>query len=412
MITLALLAGLANASELRALHLSPDAPAVDIFVNDGTPAAVTNLGFTEGTGYVPVPAGMVNVKVSASPGSLNATVLDLDLLVGAGESISAVAFDSLSGIQALALVDDDRGIARGDIRLQISHTAVGVGDVNVMVRGLGTVSEGFAFGDTFTADLPSGAIDVGLDTDFDGNPDWQFAVPDLGSDALVNVFAATDASGQPFLLAWLPDGSTARVDGTFRAPAETRVAHLSPDAPAVDIYVDGAMAVQGLEYGDVAAGLGVPAGKRLVEVVVSGTQDRVFASRRRFAMGSSSTIVAFGELANIRAGKLNAPDCDPGLLCANVAHAADGVGTVDIYETVGGSLLLAGVPYGGAGVLRVPAGAYTVGLDTDRDGTSDVTFDVPNVGAQTVDVFAVLDAVGPYLQVVLEDGTPVRIDAN
>ena len=110
MVTLALLAGFAHGQELRALHLSPDAPPVDIFVNDGTPAAVTNLAFTQGTGFVPVPAGTVNVKVSASPGALNAAVLDVDLPIAAGDSVSAVAFDSLSGIQALALYDDTDNI--------------------------------------------------------------------------------------------------------------------------------------------------------------------------------------------------------------------------------------------------------------------------------------------------------------
>lgn len=412
MITLALLAGLANASELRALHLSPDAPPVDVFVNELTPAAVTDLGFTEGTGYLPVPAGTVNVKVAASPGTPGAAVLDVDLPIPAGVAVSAVAFDTLAGIQALALIDDDAGIANGDVRLQVSHTAVGVGDVNVIVRGLGTVSEDFAFGETFTADLPAGPIDVGLDTDLDGNPDWLFAVPNLGSDALVNVFAATDATGQPFLLAWLPDGSTARVDGVFREPAETRIVHLSPDAPSVDVFVDGAMVVEDLAYGDVAAGLPVPAGRRDVAVLVSGTQDVVFSGQRRFRSGNESSIVAYGELANIQAGELSKPACNPGLLCANVAHAADGVGVVDILEVTSGSVLLPGVPYGGTGVLRVPSGAYTVGLDTNGDGSSEFTFDVPDVGAQTVDVFAVLDAIGPYLQVVLEDGTPVRIDPN
>jgi hypothetical protein len=412
-LALALFSSSADAQEIRALHLSPDAPAVDIFLDNGTPAAVPNLAFTEGTPFVPVSAGITNVKVSASPGSTNAAVIDADVDIPSGARASVFAFDALANIGAGVIYEDLTGLASGDVRLTVTHAAVGVGNVNVLVRGLGEVSSDFPFAETFTADLPAGPIQVGLDTDLDGLTDWSFDVPDLGSDAMVNVFAATDASGQPFLLAWLPDGSTARVDGAFRAPATVRFAHLSPDAPNVDVYVDGALAIEDIGFQEVASGLAVPAGRRLVEVFVTGTQTgAVFTNDRVFASGASYTIGAFGNLANLRASRMGTPSCDAGLLCANVAHAADGVGTVDIYEAIGGSVLLAGVPYGGAGSLAVPAGAYTIGLDVDFDGTSDFTFDVPDVGAQTVDVFAVLDSVGPFLQVVLEDGTPVRIDAN
>jgi len=41
-------------ASVRVLHLSPDAPAVDVFANAGADPAVSGLEFTQGTGYLEV----------------------------------------------------------------------------------------------------------------------------------------------------------------------------------------------------------------------------------------------------------------------------------------------------------------------------------------------------------------------
>lgn len=50
-----------------------------------------------------------------------------------------------------------------------------------------------------------------------------------------------------------------------------RVAHFSPDAPAVDVYVDGVLTVEALEFPDVSAWLELPTGNHAVAVTVSGS---------------------------------------------------------------------------------------------------------------------------------------------
>ena len=39
------------------------------------------------------------------------------------------------------------------------------------------------------------------------------------------------------------------------------VVHASPDAPAVDVYLDGAVALEGLEFGSISGWVPVPAGE-------------------------------------------------------------------------------------------------------------------------------------------------------
>ena len=78
------------------------------------------------------------------------------------------------------------------------------------------ILDGFAFGESATLDVPGGALSLGLDLNNDANPDYTFAVPDLGADTWVNVYAVLDSTG-PFLLAQLADGTTAIVRGECTA---------------------------------------------------------------------------------------------------------------------------------------------------------------------------------------------------
>jgi hypothetical protein len=68
------------------------------------------------------------------------------------------------------------------------------------------------------------------------------------------------------LLAATLVGSTVlpAVAGAQGATAQVRAWHASPDAPAVDVYVDGARAFANLAFGDVTQYADVPAGERRV----------------------------------------------------------------------------------------------------------------------------------------------------
>jgi len=406
----------AQAQEVRALHLSPDAPNVDIYVDNAAQPTVTDLAFTDGTGYVGAPAGNVNFKITATGTPASAAVLDFDLPLMAGEQYSAVAYGELANIEALALVDDSTGLSPNDIRLQVAHTADGIDDVNVFVSGVGAVATGLSYGGTFQADLPADSYTVGLDTDLDFVPDWSFEVPELAGGTFVNVFAAVDEDG-PFLLAWLPNGDTVRIDGSEVQLAGIRAVHLSPDAPNVDVYAGQDLVIEDLAFEEVDGYLEVPGGVYRLRVVPTGTQgpavlDRYFG----FQFETDYSIVAYGNVANITDAKVKVGDCPAaqGEYCIQAFHAADGVGPVDVWNVDTATPVVTGLGFGERGAVFAPEGAWTLGLDTDRDGNADFTFDVPDVGDQVnLQVYAVLDAQGnPFLQVLFNDNTVVRIDAN
>lgn len=92
-------------ARVRAIHASPDAPNVDVLVNDGL--AFENVGFTEATQYAEVPWGTYNVKVVATGGS--DPVIEADLTLEPGATYSVAAVNSLAKIEAAVLADDNRG---------------------------------------------------------------------------------------------------------------------------------------------------------------------------------------------------------------------------------------------------------------------------------------------------------------
>jgi hypothetical protein len=409
------------------LHLSPDAPGVDVFVDGSEDAAVEDLEFPDGTPYLEVPAGTYTFDVSPAGTSPDDAVLSIeDLELAEGASYTAVAYDELDSISALALADDDADLAEGDIRVRAVHTAAGVGEVDIWnVTDPGSPAplyENLDFGAAGDAlDVPAGAYTLGIDTDDDAVPDLTFELPELAAGTVANVFAVADGS-DVFLLAQLPDGATVRIDP--RGPtAFLRVLHLSPDAPAVDVFANDAddPVVSDLEFPDGTGYLAVPAASYDIDVAAAGTSaDDAVLSVNDLALAADTyyTAVAFGELASIGALPLvdDYTDLDEDSIRIRAIHAAPAVGQVDLWsvpEAGDPTPLWTDVDFGVAGdALDVPGGAYTIGVDVNNDASPDLTFELPALPAGTfANVFAVNDADDDvFLLAQLRNGTTVRID--
>ena len=124
-------------ADLRVVHASSDAPNVDVIANDDfvTPA-VADLAFPDVTDYLSLAPGMLNVKVVPT-GATTPVVIDADLTLNAGESITVIAADTLANIQPLVLVDDVRAIGT-EARLRLIHGSTLAGNVDIYVVAPGT----------------------------------------------------------------------------------------------------------------------------------------------------------------------------------------------------------------------------------------------------------------------------------
>jgi hypothetical protein len=204
-------------TSVRVIHLSPDAPEVDVYFNGAASPAVSDLAFNEGTGYLKVNAGQYDVDVAPAYNSVGSSVLSVkgaDLK--ANTNYTAVAFSPVASINALLLVDNLSTPPAGQIRVRAIHTASAVGQVDIWnVPSTGSPAPLYTDVDFGVAggylELPAGAYTIGFDVDNDATPDVLFALPALPAGTVVNVFAVSQGANV-YLLAQLQDGQVVQIN--------------------------------------------------------------------------------------------------------------------------------------------------------------------------------------------------------
>lgn len=148
---------------VRIMHASPDAPAVDIFVNGQK--AVTALAFPANTGYVSLPAGSYDVAVFVSPSDGTGTpVLRATLPVVAGRDYTVLAVGRVAdaSLALLPLEDNNSAPAAGRAHVRLIHASPDAPAVDVVVAGTDTkVFSNVAFKGVGTyTPVPAGTYDL------------------------------------------------------------------------------------------------------------------------------------------------------------------------------------------------------------------------------------------------------------
>lgn len=120
----------ANSSFLRAVHASPDAPDVDVEVNDMT--ALQNVTYTQSSPYTEVPSNL-NVKIKVA-GTDN-VVIDEDLELEPDDEHTLLAVNTVENIEPLLLFDDNTPPASGNSKARALHAAPGAPNVDIYITG-------------------------------------------------------------------------------------------------------------------------------------------------------------------------------------------------------------------------------------------------------------------------------------
>lgn len=139
-------------AQIRVIHASPDAPAVDIWVNGSV--AIESLEFGNATDWIALPAGSYDVAVTPAGADADSAVIEgtFDLEGGVYYNVAAVGF--LDAIEAQVYVTDIAGLAEGQARVTVIHASPDAPAVDVAVAGGPVLIEGLEFPDS------SGALDV------------------------------------------------------------------------------------------------------------------------------------------------------------------------------------------------------------------------------------------------------------
>lgn len=116
-------------ANVRILHNSPDAPAVDALV-DGE-RVVEGATFPNATGYIPVEAGAR--RVSVAPTNTETFVIDSTLRLEADTRYTVAAVNKVASIEPLLLVDETSPPSSGKAKVRVVHGAPSAPAVDVYV---------------------------------------------------------------------------------------------------------------------------------------------------------------------------------------------------------------------------------------------------------------------------------------
>lgn len=178
-----------------------------------------------------------------------------------------------------------------------------------------------------------------------------------------------------------------------QATASVRLAHMVPGAPAVDVYVNGQRAFDGLAFKGTTEYASVPAGQPNIRMARDGDPQAVLAEVQLNVQGGRqytaiATLVS-GMIAPLVLTDDNTP---PPAGNANVrfVHASPDAPAVDIAAR-GGPVLFSNISYRNTGQYRaVPAGTYT--LDVRPAGQTTVALSVPNVEPRDGQILTIIGA--------------------
>jgi Domain of unknown function (DUF4397) len=151
-------------ARVRIVHASPDAPNVDVLLDDDE--VLSDVPYLEASDYLEASAGEHNVKVNAA--GTATTVIETDVTLAEGADYTVIAAGLAAEITPIVLLDDNSTPAAGNARVRAIHGAPGAPVVDVYVTAPGAdietalpVLTGVEFGDVADyLEVPAGDYQV------------------------------------------------------------------------------------------------------------------------------------------------------------------------------------------------------------------------------------------------------------
>ena len=388
--------------ELRVVHASPDAPAVDVYVQGLPTPVLQNLSYTETSEFLGLAAGSVVVEVRAAgsaPTSPPAFVSG-SLSLSAGQKLTVVAAGLLGSTapadQFRLLVYDDgfNTPAAGNAQVRIIHASPDAPSVDLDVGDDGTSEvTGLArFGETGASGvaLPAGSpLQVAVLAGSPAVPVTRFtSILPAEPLYLIAIGLVGQPAGEPDGFALLPvlEGGSF---GIVRQNPVIYVLHSSPDTGPVDVSTGGASLVNGISFGQLSAPLQVPPGTYALDIAPAGTGNPVASQQTPYvAAGTRYLAVATGFTTATVSGAPfqlqfleDAFVLDPTNAQVQIVHNSPDAPTIDLGLSIAGQLvgpaLFAGVSFGDvAPIVTAPQAMPTIGLAPTGFVSPAISFDL------------------------------------
>jgi phage baseplate assembly protein gpV len=372
----------AGTAQVLVSHASPNAPGVDLLVDNSVVG--TNLTYPNNTGYLTVPAGTRNIKVRVT--GTTTTVIDANVPLAANAVYSVFAADSVSNLTPVVLTDDLTAPAAGKAHVRFVHLAPNAPAVDIALQGGAVVFPNTVFKNS-TAFTPLDAGTYNLEVRVAGTSTVVLSLPNVtfANGGIYTVFARgfVGGSGEQGL------GAQTIVNTQSTAPARVMAIHASPDAPSVDLLVDNTISGTNLTFPNNTGYLNVPAGSRNIKVNVAGTSTTVINATLTLDAGAAYSVFATDSVSRLAplvlVDNLSAPAS--GKAHIRFIHLSPNAPAVDV-ALQGGAVVFGNTSFGENSTL-LPLDAGTYNLEVRLAGTNTVVLPLPNIMLQAGKIYTV-----------------------
>ncbi len=433
-------------SDLRVIHASKDAPPVNVRVDNKN--VITELDYTESSGYLKVNSGFKAVAVEAIIPGGNLDVITVpSIQLEPNKRYNILAINETATIKPLVVAESAATPSATEVAIAVVHAATAAGSVDVYVTApgadLNAVSANFNF--SYEGVVDAGALPAAT---------YQIRVTGAGSKAAVYDSGPINLSGfagQKLLIAALSSTNATEIEASpvkLIAVADTarlvlldeatkigaRVVHLSPDAGAaaagpVEVFATSTALpgtvelIDAFSYTEQFPGTNayanVPKGDYVFDVAPNTNTigDKVLTSPSlALTAGIEYTVIAAGNVGGSPAFSLLATGDNNRAIATQVsikvAHAAALAGSVDVFVTAAGAFTTAQVESGAAGAPLLDGFTFSSISDyvTVAPGSYDIRAVPESSGITAINVTGFAVTAGQVATVIARqpdnDGTP------
>jgi hypothetical protein len=333
-------------ASVRFVHASPDAPAVDVIV-DGAVVA-SDLAFGQATDFLSVSPDEHQVQIVPSGSDAASAVIDTTFDPEGGSNYIVAASGLLTEIEAKIYDVHKDDLDSGKSRLRLINLSPDDANVDMYVTGGDELFDDLEFGEASDyTDLDTGTYDFEVrqhDTETVALSVPGFAVGDGNAYDVLLLGQSADSTLSVLPLSTPVNSPCSEVLG-IGTPADAcvRVIHASPDAPAVDIYVNDSPIAEALEFGTNTDFVALPAGDdREIKIVPAGSpvDDAVNTTGVDLDEGHAYEVIALDMVddLDVKVEDVDLSAVPEGQARLRVIHAAPDVDDVSVTVTDGPEL--------------------------------------------------------------------------
>lgn len=186
---------------VRVIHTVPDAPNVDIYVNDKL--IINNLAYGSYTDYLPIPEGTYKISLYVA-GTKNPPVLSNMLTVNKNSILTVAAVGTLSDIELLAITDVNETRKPGKAMIRFLHLSPNAPAVDITLPDGTVIFSNVSF-KHITPYIDVAPMNYTLQVRVAGTSSVVLTIPNVNlvADKYYTVYAIGLAGGKPELEALL-----------------------------------------------------------------------------------------------------------------------------------------------------------------------------------------------------------------